>query len=149
MVGRLDRDPDYVDSLRASIREYGLQDRAIVTGLRADVPKLLAASDVFLHTARVDPHPRAVIEAMAAGLPVVALAVDGVTETVVDRETGFLVSWPCHGSFLAKPMARLLESPDRRRTMGERGRERVCRLFSADRTAREVVDVIRGLLAAQ
>jgi glycosyltransferase involved in cell wall biosynthesis len=146
MVGRLDRDPAYVDSLRASIHEYGLEGRAIMTGLRTDVPKLLAASDVFLHTARRDPHPRAVIEAMAAGLPVVALAVDGVTETVVDNETGLLISWPCDPGCLAEPVARLLESPERRRAMGDRGRERTRRLFSVDRTTREVVDVIRGLL---
>jgi glycosyltransferase involved in cell wall biosynthesis len=146
IVGRLDRDPAYVDSVRASIAEYDLEDRVIMTGLRTDVGRLLAAADVFLHTALEDPHPRAVIEAMAARLPVVALAVDGVSETVVDGETGFLVRWPGADRALADPLARLLKNPELRRELGERGRDRAGRLFSADRTARDVVAVIRGLV---
>jgi glycosyltransferase involved in cell wall biosynthesis len=146
MVGRLDRDPTYVDSLRAMLSEYSLQDRVFITGLRDDVGRLLAAADLFLHTAVEDPHPRGVIEAMATGLPVVALAVDGVSETVVDGETGFLVSWPCSSQALADPVARLLTSPQMSRAMGDRGRERTRRLFSADRTARDVTDVILGLI---
>lgn len=149
MVGRLDRDAEYVDSLRASIAEYGLEDRVIITGLRRDVARLLAAADVFLHTALEDPHPRAVIEAMAARLPIVAIAVDGVSETVVDGETGFLVSWPYTAQALADPVARLLESPQLGQAMGDRGRERTRRLFSADRTARDVADVIHGLIGSQ
>jgi len=148
MVGRLDRDPNYVAELRATIREWGLDGRAILTGLRTDVPKILAAGDVFLHTARQDPHPRAVIEAMAAGLPVVALAVDGVAETVLDSATGCLLPLPCKPRTLAEPIAMLLRDPAMRQQMGERGRERARRVFSADRTAGEVVAVIRSLVAS-
>jgi len=149
MVGRLDRDPGYVESLRALIREHGLGARAILTGLRPDVPTLLAAADVFLHTALEDPHPRAVIEAMAAGLPVVALAVDGVAETVADMESGILVSLPSSPKSLARPVAKLLASPEDRQRMGERGRDRVRAMFSADRTADRVVTVIRRLLGPE
>jgi glycosyltransferase involved in cell wall biosynthesis len=148
MVGRLDRDPPYVEGLRSSIVQLGLDDHVVMTGLRTDVGRLLAAADVFLHTALEDPHPRAVIEAMASGLPVVALAVDGVSETVVDGETGFLVSSPCTALALADPVSRLLESPELSRAMGDRGRERTRLLFSADRTAREVADVILELIGA-
>jgi len=146
MAGRLDRDSDYVDRLRVSIAEYGLEGRVILLGLRTDIGKLLAAADVFLHTALEDPHPRAVIEAMAAGLPVVAIAVDGVSETVVDGETGFLVSWPCPIRELADPLASLLANPELSQQMGDRGRDRTSRLFSADRMARDVADVILTLL---
>ncbi len=146
LVGRLDRDPAYVDSLRAQISEYGIGDRVFITGLRADVGKLLAAADVFLHTALEDPHPRAVIEAMAARLPVVAIAVDGVSETVVDGETGFLVPQVCEARALVDPLADLLKSPELRRDMGDRSYDRTKRLFSADRTARDVTEVILGLV---
>lgn len=149
MVGRLDRDSEYVDGVRAAISRYGLEDRVFVTGLRADVARLLAAADVFLHTALEDPHPRAVIEAMAARLPVVALAVDGVSETVVDGETGFLVDHPCADRDLAGPVERILGSQELGREMGERGQERTRRLFSADRTAQEVADVIIGLAGSR
>jgi glycosyltransferase involved in cell wall biosynthesis len=149
MVGRLDRDPAYVDSVRATIGEQGLGDRVIVTGLRTDVGRLLSAADVFLHTALADPHPRAVIEAMAARLPVVALAVDGVSETVVDGETGFLVPRSCSDRELADPVARLLKNPEWCRELGNRGHDRAERLFSAERTARDVAGVILGLVAPQ
>lgn len=146
IVGRLDRDPHYVARVRAMISAYGLEHRVAVTGLRTDVGRLLAAADVFLHTALEDPHPRAVIEAMAARLPVVALAVDGVSETVVDGQTGFLVPRTYTAEEVAESVARLLQTPDLRQAMGERGRDRTRRLFSADRTAREAAEVILGLV---
>jgi glycosyltransferase involved in cell wall biosynthesis len=145
MVGRLDRDPGYVDSLRAMISEYDLDDHVIITGLRMDVERLLAAADVFLHTAIADPHPRAVLEAMASGLPVVALAVDGVAETVADGETGFLMSRPFDARQFAEPLARLLNDPELRRAMDSRGRERVQSHFTAGMTARRVADLILEL----
>lgn len=142
IVGRLDRDPGYVDGLRSAVAEYGLEDRVTIAGLRIDVARLLAAADVFLHTALEDPHPRAVIEAMAARLPVVAVAVDGVSETVVDGETGFLVRPPRVERRLAERVVALLNSPALLETMGDRGRDRIGRLFSAERTARDVAEVI-------
>jgi glycosyltransferase involved in cell wall biosynthesis len=107
---------------------------------------LLSAADAFIHTANEDPHPRAVIEAMASALPVVAFAVDGVSETVVHGETGFLVPRMESGEALVGPATKLFRDPHLRREMGERGRERVHRLFSADRTAESVADVIMTLL---
>lgn len=146
MVGRLDRDPAYVAEVHGLISERDLEDRVIVTGLRPDVGRLLAAADVFLHTADRDPHPRAVIEAMAARLPVVALAVDGVSESVVDGETGYLVPPPCDVRALAEPLAGLLKNPGQRRSMGEHGRKRAGLLFSADQTAQAAAAVVMGLV---
>ncbi|NNF25723.1 MAG: glycosyltransferase family 4 protein, partial [Gemmatimonadetes bacterium] len=92
MVGRTDRDPDYVRTLSARISREGWGDRVRILGFRRDVMDILDAADVFLHTAVADPHPRSVIEAMARGLPVAAFAVDGVAETVVQDETGVLAT---------------------------------------------------------
>src|SRR5690606_11969512 len=82
LVGGLDRDPAYVDHLRNMIDEMGIGSNVHILGFRSDIQRLLRGADVFLHTALSDPHPRAVLEAMSAELPVVAFATDGVIETV-------------------------------------------------------------------
>ncbi|MGH7506088.1 MAG: glycosyltransferase family 4 protein, partial [Longimicrobiales bacterium] len=91
LAGALTREADYVELVRGAAREAGLDARIHLLGFRSDVGGLYRAADVFLHTAVVDPQPRSVLEAMAAELPVVAFAVDGVAETVVDGTTGHLV----------------------------------------------------------
>lgn len=70
----------------------GLGDRVRFLGWRDDVADLLQAMDVFLLTSRFEGLPRSVLQAMAAGVPVVATAVDGTPEVVIDGETGVLVA---------------------------------------------------------
>lgn len=146
LVGRLDRDPEYVRELEDMIDRVDQSRHIHLTGFRSDVRDLLAASDVFLHTATEDPHPRAVIEAMAANLPVVALAVDGVKETILDGECGFLVEPPGDPERLADRLDRILGAPELRDLMGANGRNRALRLFSAERAAGEIGCLIERLL---
>jgi glycosyltransferase involved in cell wall biosynthesis len=89
--------------------------------VRADVPELLAASDVFVLASGWEGHPLSVMEAMAAGLPVVATAVGGVPELVADRVTGILVP-PGDVRALATALATLAADPQRRRELAEAGR---------------------------
>ena len=146
LVGRLDRDPAYVRELKKMISEVDPSGHIHLTGFRPDVRELLAASDVFLHTATEDPHPRAVIEAMAASLPVVAVAVDGVKETIVKGECGFLVEPPGDPERLAERLNRIFLAPELARNMGASGRERARQFFSAERTTREVSSLIERVL---
>lgn len=141
LVGALDRDPGYVREIRTFIRESGLESRVAITGFQADVPPLVAGADGFVHTAVADPHPRAVLEAMTAGLPVVAFAVDGVAETVVDEETGLLVP-ENDVAGLAAAMGRVVADPELRERLGSAGRRHLERNFRASVTARQVGDVI-------
>lgn len=145
LVGALDRDPNYVDEVERRIRELALEGRVSLLGFRRDVPRLIRAADVFLHTAVRDPHPRAVIEAMAAGVPVVAFDVDGVSETVESGSTGIL----CRAQDtdgLAAAMTRLLCDPTLRRKFGERGRRVAAERFSAQEAARRIERIIEGTL---
>jgi glycosyltransferase involved in cell wall biosynthesis len=73
------------------IDELGLQDKVVLLGWRRDVVELLHAMDIFLLTSLFEGLPRAILQAMAAGVAVVATAVDGTPEVVEDRATGLLI----------------------------------------------------------
>jgi len=147
LIGRLDRDPTYVKAVRSLISTAGLDHRVNLVGLRHDVTPYLGGADVFVHTATRDPHPRAVIEAMAAALPVVALAVDGVAESVIDGQTGYLMPAGVLSDGLAGAVLRLLEDPDLRTRLGHQGQVRVAKVFSAGKTAHDVVEVMNQLVS--
>ncbi len=146
LIGRLDRNPAYVLEVEELAARTAVADRIHLTGFRADVARLMAASDVFLHTAVEDPHPRVVIEAMAAGLPVVALPVDGVVETVVAGETGFLAASIDDTEDAARLLDTVLSDRELRLRLGRRGREKAVDEFSAEDTARKVVAVLDRVL---
>ena len=101
-------------------------------GARRDVPELLAAADLFVLSSRSEGLPISVLEAMAAGLPVVATNVGGVSELVVDGETGFLVP-PADPRALAEAVGRLLRDPHLRHRFGAAGRRRAERRFDVAR----------------
>jgi glycosyltransferase involved in cell wall biosynthesis len=109
--------------LEEEIRSSGLSDAVRLTRERHDVPHLLAAADVFVLASRSEGHPVSVLEAMAAGLPVVASRVGGVPEQVVDGETGLLVD-PGDPEPLAAALERLAGDPALRRRLGAAGRAR-------------------------
>ena len=83
--------PEYADELRALADDLGVADRVVWTGDRPDVPRLLAALDVFVWLSRDEGMPHVIAEAGAARLPVVATPDNGVLEQVVDGESGLFV----------------------------------------------------------
>ncbi len=97
--------------------------RVCFTGERSDVADLLAAVDVFALASRWEGTPIAVLEAMSAGLPIVATAVGGVPGIVVDGETGVLVP-PGAPDALAAQLLALLRDPGRARRLGDAARAR-------------------------
>ena len=100
-----------------AIVEHGLQRRFHLLGWRRDVPRLLDASDVLVLTSLWEGLPRVALQAMAAAKPLVAAAVDGIPEAVVDGVTGYLLS-PDDVSGFAERVERLICRPDLRRSMG-------------------------------
>jgi glycosyltransferase involved in cell wall biosynthesis len=141
LVGSLERDPAYVKEIRKKVQQNHLESNVSILGFREDVWQLLQSADIYLHTAIQDPHPRSVLESMAAGLPAVAFAVDGVSETVVDGETGHLV--PAGDvSGLAKAVLKLVRDEELRTKFGGNARNRAEHNFSAGATAQRVGDII-------
>jgi glycosyltransferase involved in cell wall biosynthesis len=112
--------------LRAAAEELaarlGVADRVVFAGWYDDVPGLLAATDVSVLTSRHEGLPRAVVESLAAGVPVVATAVDGTPEVVQHGVNGFLAE-PGDVGALARRLCTLLEDSGLRRRMGVAARE--------------------------
>ena len=139
LVGRdLEHGGAYEDELRAEAQRLGVAERVVFAGYRTDVPQLLAGCDVFCLPSRAEGMPLVVLEAMAQGKPVVASAVGGTPELVVDGETGLLVA-PGDVRALTNAIGRLLGDPGLARRLGEAGLERVRTSFSATAATREIL----------
>lgn len=118
--------------LRAQVEKLGLGGNVHLAGMRDDVPRLLALADVFvLPSSQFDSLPTVAIEAMAAGLPVVAFASGGIAEIVVDNVTGRILPM-VDPAALADAVDTMLADPQIRQAMGRRGRERAANQFGGD-----------------
>jgi len=131
-----------------SIRELGLVDRVRLLGQRSDVPRILATSDIFVLSSRWEGLPYTIIEAMMAGLPVMATRVGGVPELVEDGVTGFLIP-PKDPDALAKALQKLLNDPELRKRMGQASREKALKEFTLDRMLRETEKVYQEVLGSK
>ena len=100
-------------------------------GNRDDIPQLLGATDIFLLTSRMEANPVSILEAMAAGKPVIAPRVGSIPEVVIDGETGYLTD-PGDVSQVAESWLRLARHPEKAANMGETGRRRVVSRWSLD-----------------
>ena len=109
-----------------------LGDRVVFLGARDDVPDLLASFDVFALPSLFEGLCLAVVEAQAAGVPVVATPVGGIVENVVDGETGLLVA-PRDARALADAIVRLLDDPELARALAERARPHVLERYAQER----------------
>ena len=127
-------------AVEAEIRAAGLDGVVALAGERRDVPQLLADADVFALSSRSEGAPISVLEAMAAGLPVVASAVGGVPEIVAHGATGLLVP-PGDAAALAAALEQLLADPALRRRLGEAGQERVRERFDLAELRRAHVEL--------
>ena len=120
----------------ALVKDLELEPRVVFTGMSGDIPKWLSAMDVYVQPSHFEGVPNSVLEAMAAGLPVIATKVGGVPEIVADRETGFLVPLNDQES-LTRAIESLVNDLEKGRQMGMRGRRRVTSLFSIENMAKE------------
>jgi glycosyltransferase involved in cell wall biosynthesis len=115
--------------LRELCSQLALDRCVSFMGMRRDVPRILAATDIFLLATHWEATSIALLEAMAAGKPVIASNVDGVREVVVPEVTGILVQ-PENAGALAEAACRLLRDPALAQRMGQAGRQRVQQDFS-------------------
>jgi glycosyltransferase involved in cell wall biosynthesis/phosphoheptose isomerase len=138
---RLWSDPE-VRRLARLARSRGVEDRVEFRGRleRADVPPLLRSADVVVTVPWYEPFGIVPLEAMACGVPVVASAVGGMIDTVVDDSTGLHVP-PRDPERLAEVLGSLLGDRDRRQRLGRAGIQRTRRLYDWNRIAAATLDV--------
>ena len=126
-------------------RALGLEDRVTFLGERDDVPAQLAAADAFVLPTRWEGLPYSILEAMAAGLPVVASRVGGIPEEVVDGTTGLLVPRD-DAAALAGALAELGADGAKARALGRAGHERARQAFSREAMVERYDRLFRSLL---
>jgi glycosyltransferase involved in cell wall biosynthesis len=119
--------------LQSLVETLGIGHRTRFLGLRADVPELLQAADLFVLTSLSEAASLTLLEAMAAGLPVVVTAVGGNPEIVEEGEQGYLVGREDAGA-AAAAMLGLLDDPAQARVMGQSARHRAHERFQLSRT---------------
>lgn len=127
-------------------QELGIADRVRFWGIRADVPELLNAADIFTLPSKYEGNPMSIMEAMAAGLPVVATAVGGIPELVDQDISGVLIP-PNSVESLACALQRLLDNATLRLQMGRAAYERAQQRFSVRHTVQLYEALYAKLLA--
>ncbi|MFH9294813.1 glycosyltransferase [Streptomyces sp. NPDC017520] len=138
------------ERLRKVAEEYGVADRVTLLGAVAHdrMPRLMSSADLVLSLPDYEPFGIVPIEAMACRTPVVATAVGGHLDTVVDGVTGALVPPAGDASHLARVIVALLDDPERLARYGRAGRERVLAHYSWDRVADGVARVYSAVRAS-
>jgi len=127
------------------VTALGLTDTVSLLGTRDDVRELMLNADILIHPARWEGFGLVLLEAMRAGLPVVATRAGAIPEVVADGVTGLLVP-PDDPDQLATSMIELIQDPVRRREMGMAGFERLKEHFSPEQMARGVAAVYDSVL---
>ena len=133
-------------TLEALAVELGVAQRVAFLGFRSDVPEILAACELLLLPSRWEGMPYIVLEAMAAGLPVLATPVDGAVDLVEPGATGWLAQ-AISAEAIAEALARALaQGGAQRAELGRRGAGRVQEKYTADAMVRRLVDLYAALL---
>lgn len=134
------------EEMGAMILERGLEGHVHLLGVQRDVASLLAAADIFFLPSRLEGFPNALMEAMAAGLPIVASNVGGIPDLVRHGQDGFLhEATDVEG--MAKSVQRLVDDAGLRAELGHNGRQRVMEEFSLQKLGDRVLAQYQSLLA--
>jgi glycosyltransferase involved in cell wall biosynthesis len=138
-----------IGALRSKLEKQvcasGLKGRVHLLGRRADVPEILNAAEVFVLSSDYEGNPLSVMEAMAAGKPMICTAVGGVPE-LVEEGCGLLVP-PRDAQALSKAMGHLLENPSARKAMGEKSARRAVERFDLKIMTEAYEDLYKKLVA--
>jgi sugar transferase (PEP-CTERM/EpsH1 system associated) len=134
--------------IERTIDQLGLTRNVQLLGTRQDIPELLSAADAFLLSSISEGIPLTIIEAMAAGIPVVATDVGGNSEVIENGRTGLLCSAK-DSSFMAQQLTELYESHDLRNMLAENAMARAQELFDIDQMHDAYVGVYDSMLGHQ
>lgn len=142
---RLIGDGPRLDSVQMEAKARGISGKVDFLGARSEIAEMLGSSHIFVLASRWEGLPLCVLEAMRAGLPVVASDVGGVREAVADGVTGFLVKCGDPESLRGR-LRMLLRDPDLRARMGAEGRRRYLAEFTLESMLSRTRELYRELL---
>lgn len=137
----------YLNELRAIAKELGIVDKVFFLGQRMDIPAIMKDLDIFVLGSR-EAFGMVLIEAMAAGIPVIAPNSGGAREIVIPGETGVLLDEYTPPA-LAEAILRLFDTPEMLQRYGRAGEKRANELFTADNMTRNVINLYRSILVQQ
>jgi glycosyltransferase involved in cell wall biosynthesis len=138
---------ELMESLRQLAGQLGIQNDVFFLGRCDRVADLLFASELGVLSSKAEGFANAILEYMAAGLPVVATDVGGAREAIAEGETGYTVASGDDEKMAAR-IIELLNEPERARAMGERGKLVAAEKFSCDRHLRNTLELYDELLSA-
>ena len=136
IVGDYTADPDVTNEVKRKVKASGLEEKVIWTGVRTDIPELLASTDIFVLPSLWEGLSIVLLEAMASGVPVVATAVGSNPEIIRDGENGFLVP-PANPPALAKRILELLKDKKKAQLLAEEGQKTIQERFTIKRMVKE------------
>ena len=138
----------YLRELEVLRSSLGVEENVIFLGEREDIPEILGALDILLMPSWEEPFGRALIEAMAMRVPVVATRVGGPAEIITDGKDGVLLP-PRRPALWAQVVGELLDQPDLREEMGARGRECVKSNFDLTRHVHDVLALYQEVVGSR
>jgi glycosyltransferase involved in cell wall biosynthesis len=140
-------EPDYFLELQSLVRNLGLSDRFHFVGGVTNLREHLALSDIFVLPSRSEGFSNAIVEAMAASLPVIATNVGGNADAVEDGVSGSIV--PCDDpEALSAAILQLISNPSQAKAMGEAGRNLVIKKFTTEAMMNKIAACYQNLLAS-
>lgn len=138
-------EPDLADSLKREIKKLNIQNQFVFAGFRRDISAIMKELEIFCLTSSKEGMPNVILEAMAAGRPVVATQVGGVPDLVVDGDNGLLVDSGDVKGF-SQAVKYLLENPTIANKMGNRGKQMASKRFGCQKTIDEFETLYLSLM---
>lgn len=134
----------YTEKLNLLANELGIPDKVVFLGVRSDIPDIMKMLDVFVLSSLSEPFGLVLVEAMAAGIPVVATQAGGAREIIVNNESGILVE-PSNHEDLAAAVSNILRDNELAKKLNTAGKERA-KIFEADMMSSKTYELYKELL---
>ncbi len=136
------------DELRKRVKDLKVEDKVVFAGFREDLERILPCLDILIHPALMEGLGVSLLQAAAAGVPVVGTRAGGIPEAVEDGVTGLLIQ-PGNPETIAEAAVRILSDPLLAKKMGEEGKKRVAERFSIEAMARGNLEVYSEIIDAK
>ncbi len=139
-------DGDEKESIQKMSSQLGIQDQVILTGMRKDIPDCLRMMDIYVQPSLFENISNSVLEAMAAGLPVISTHVGGIQEILDHNRSGLIVELGNHQS-MTEALDFLINDVKQRKSMGEQARRNVTDFFSIEKMVLDYETIYRQILS--